>query len=69
MCLAIPMKIVKIKGTEALVKTDGLERRANISFIKNPKVGDYVIVHAGFAMERVKAAEAKKTIRILKEVL
>lgn len=69
MCLAIPMKIVRINGKNAMVKTDGLERLADVSFIKNPKIGDYVIVHAGFAMERLKPAEAKKTLKILKDVI
>lgn len=69
MCLAIPMKIVRINGKDATVKTDGLERLADVSFIKNPKIGDYVIVHAGFAMERLKPAEAKKTLKILKDVI
>jgi hydrogenase expression/formation protein HypC len=68
MCLAIPMKIVKTYGDVALVKAGGLERRANMSLLNSAKVGDYVLVHAGFAIEKVKVSEAKKTLRALREV-
>ena len=68
MCLAIPMKIVKKDGDVALVKAGALERRANMSLLNSAKVGDYVLVHAGFAIEKVKVSEAKKTLRALREV-
>ncbi len=68
MCLAIPMKIVKIDGETGLVKTGGLKRKANLSLIKSPKVGDYILMHAGFAIEKLKEDEAKKTITMLKNV-
>lgn len=66
MCLAVPMKIVKIDGSEGLVESSGLKRKANFSLIKSPKVGEYVLLHAGFAIEKVKEKEAQKTIRELK---
>ena len=50
MCLAIPGKIKEIAGEIALADFNGTEKRVNISLIK-PKIGDYVIVHAGFAIE------------------
>jgi hydrogenase expression/formation protein HypC len=68
MCLAIPMKIVKIDGESALVKTGGLVRKANISFIRSPRVGDYILLHAGFAIEKVKELEALKTLNALKKI-
>lgn len=66
MCLGIPMKIVKIDKDEGLVESGGLKRKANLSFVKNPKVGDYVLIHAGFAIEKVKEKEAQKTLEALK---
>jgi len=42
------MKIVEIKGDEGLVESGGLKRKANLSFIKSPKKGEYVLIHAGF---------------------
>lgn len=67
MCLGIPMKIVEIKGTEGSVESDGLKRKADFSFIKSPKIGEYVLLHAGFAIERIKEKEAQKTLKALKE--
>ncbi|MDO8535999.1 MAG: HypC/HybG/HupF family hydrogenase formation chaperone [Candidatus Omnitrophota bacterium] len=68
MCLAVPMKIVEIKGDEGFVESSGLKRRANFSLLKSPKVGEYVLLHAGFAIERVNEKEARKTLKILKEL-
>ena len=69
MCLGIPMKIVEIKGGEGFVESGGLRRKANFSFIKNPRIGDYVLIHAGFAIERIKENEARKTLKALKNIL
>ena len=66
MCLAIPMKIVKIDGDEGMVEAGALKRKANLSLLKSARVGDYVLLHAGFAIEKVKPEEARKTIEILK---
>ena len=68
MCLAVPMKIVEINGDEGLVESSGIKRKANFSLIKSPKVGEYVLLHAGFAIERVKEKEAQKTLKILREI-
>ena len=69
MCLGIPMKIVDIKGDEGFVESEGLKRSANFSFVKNPKIGEYVLIHAGFAIEKIKEKEAKKTLKAIKEIL
>ena len=68
MCLAVPMKIVEIKGGEGFVESSGLKRKADFSLIKSPKVGEYVLLHAGFAIERIKENEARKTLRALKSM-
>ncbi len=68
MCLAVPMKIAEIKGNEGFVESSGLKRRANFSFIKSPKIGEYVLLHAGFAIEKVKEKEAQKTLKILRSM-
>ena len=68
MCLAVPMKIVEIRGDEGFVESGGLKRKANFSLIKDPKLGEYVLLHAGFAIEKVKEKEAQKTLKILKEL-
>lgn len=68
MCLAVPMKIVSLRGTEALVSRGGLKTRADTRFIDRPRIGEYVMVHAGFAIERVKPGEARKTLSLLRKM-
>lgn len=68
MCLAIPMKVEKIEGEFAIVSTGKNKRKVNISFVKNVKIGDYLIVHAGFAIEKLDREEAKKTLEIIEEI-
>lgn len=68
MCLAVPMRIIEVKGDEGFVESSGLKRKANFSLIKNPKIGEYVLLHAGFAIERVKEKEAQKILKALKEI-
>lgn len=62
------MKIVEINGSDGLVESGGLKRKANLSFIKNAKIGEYVLIHAGFAIEKVKEKEAQKTLKALKNI-
>ncbi len=68
MCLGIPMKIVSIKGDDAVVSAGGLKRKAVISLLKNARVGEYVLVHAGFAIEKVKTKEAKATLKVIGDI-
>lgn len=68
MCLGIPGKIVEKKGNIAKIDFGGLIREANVSLV-NVKVGDYVIVHAGFAISKVNKREALKTIKLAKEII
>jgi len=68
MCLAIPMKILKIERDRARVSSPGIQRTIGINFLKNPKIGDYVIVHAGFAIEKLDPVKAEETLKILEEL-
>ncbi|MBI4706840.1 MAG: HypC/HybG/HupF family hydrogenase formation chaperone [Candidatus Omnitrophica bacterium] len=67
MCLAIPMKIRSINGEFAEVESGRLIRKANVQMLPKAKIGDYVLVHAGFAIEIVDPKRAKETLRILTE--
>jgi hydrogenase expression/formation protein HypC len=62
------MKVVKIDGDEAIVDAGGLKRTANLSFLKSARMGDYVLVHAGFAIEKIKEKEARETLEILRKL-
>ncbi len=66
MCLAIPMKVARIDGDEGEVISGGLRKKANFSMLKSAKPGDYILLHAGFAIEKVNESEARKTLRILR---
>lgn len=68
MCLAIPLRLVEINGTEAVAEANGMRRTIRIDFIREPKVGDYVIAHAGFAIERMSEKQAEENLRAIAEV-
>lgn len=68
MCLAIPLQLVQIRGNEAIAEANGIRRTIRIDFIHDPKVGDYVISHAGFAIERMSEAQALENLRAIQEV-
>jgi len=68
MCLAIPVKVSKIKGTLAEVDMAGVKRQADIRFLEGVKAGDYVLVHAGFAIEKIDEKEARETLKLLKDI-
>jgi hydrogenase expression/formation protein HypC len=67
MCLAIPSKIVKIENNVATIDVDGVRREASLLLIEDPKVGDYVIVHAGFAINKINEEHALESLKLMKE--
>lgn len=68
MCLGIPGKVLAIEKDHAKIDYGGVVRDANI-FLVSPKVGDYVIVHAGFAIEILDVKEAEETLKLWKEII
>ncbi len=68
MCLAIPMRIVEIRGEKGVVEAGGVKREVGLQLLKDFKIGDYVIVHAGFAIEILDEKEAEETIALFKEM-
>ena len=69
MCLAVPSKIIDINDTVARVDVDGVIREASIMLIDDAKIGDYVIVHAGFAINKVDEEVALQTLEDLRSIL
>lgn len=67
MCLAVPgqIKTVDADGESAVAIMGGIEKPINVSLIDQPQVGDWVIVHVGFALNRIDEAEAQKTLALL----
>ena len=70
MCLAIPGRIVEINedGNSALVDFDGLKQNVIVALLMNPQVGNYVVVHAGYAIEQMNEKEALEAIEQWKEI-
>ncbi len=69
MCLALPMRITAVDGTLATIATAGLEQRTSLMLLPEAKVGDYVLVHAGFAISVLDEAEANETLELLREII
>ncbi len=69
MCLAVPSKIIEINDNMGLIDVDGVRRKASLLLIEDPKVGEYVIVHAGFAIKKMDKTAAEETIALLREAL
>lgn len=68
MCLAMPMKINKIDGSLAQCEAGGLTQDIRIDFIIDPQPGEYVMVHAGFAIEKMSEKEALENMELLEEI-
>lgn len=68
MCLAVPGKVVSIEGTNAVVDMLGVKREVSIDLFNDVKIGDYLMVHAGYAIEKVDLEEAERTIELYKEL-
>jgi hydrogenase expression/formation protein HypC len=62
------MKIIHISKEFAEVETSGLKRTINIQMLKQPKIGDFVLVHAGFAIEKLDPKKAKETLKLIDEI-
>ena len=68
MCLAVPLKLIVIDGKNAVGESMGMQRKLRVDFIPEPKIGDYVIVHAGFAIERLPEEQALEDIAAWEEI-
>jgi hydrogenase expression/formation protein HypC len=69
MCLAVPVRIVSIDGDEAETEIAGVRRRASIALTPEARVGDYVLLHTGYAIGVVDEAEAEETLKLVEEIM
>lgn len=69
MCLAVPAKITAIDGEEAVLDYGGVTRKANISMLSEVNIGDYVLVHVGYAISKMDEEEALETLKLWDEML
>ena len=68
MCLAIPARVVSIHGHMARVDVAGNVHRADLSLVEDVEVGDYVLVHAGFAIQKLDRADAEETLAMYRSM-
>ena len=66
MCVAIPAKVIEIYEHESLVDFGKIKKKVNTFFIEDIKLGDYVLIHAGCALEKISEEEAIETINLIK---
>ncbi len=68
MCLAIPAEVLKVDGTKGVVDYGGLEQEVSLDLVEDVHPGDYVLVHVGFAIEKLSKEAALETLAIFKEL-
>ena len=69
MCLGVPMQVKSITDELAVCEIDGVRREASLMMLEDVQVGDYVLIHAGFAIEKIDEAEAQLTLEALRAAL
>ena len=67
MCLAIPMELKERDELDGVVELDGVQRRVSLMLLPDARVGDHVLIHAGYAIGAVDAEEARKTLDLLRQ--
>lgn len=68
MCLGIPMRIVERTGNDAVAESGGVLKAVRLDLLREVAVGDYVLIHAGYAIEKLDTAEALETLELLRQV-
>jgi len=69
MCLSVPMKVTQVQGHRGMADIGGMRRQIDLRFLEDVQVGDYVLVHAGFALQRLDHDQAEETLALLREIL
>lgn len=67
MCLGIPMKILEIKDDLATAEVGGAKRKIGLTLVSDVKIGDYVIVHAGYAIQKLDKKQAEETLELMRQ--
>ena len=69
MCLAVPAEVIEVAGDDAVVSLGGIRKRVSLMLVDDIAVGDFVIVHVGFALTKLDRDEAQETLVLLSEGL
>lgn len=68
MCLSVPVKIIKLEKEQAIGSLGGAEIKVSLDLVEDVRVNDYVLVHTGFAIEKISEEEAKETMALLEKL-
>lgn len=68
MCLSIPSRVISIDGNKAIVSVGGTEYEASLQLVENIKVDDYVLLHTGFAIQKISEEDAQETLNLIREL-
>ena len=68
MCLGIPMEITEINGNEAVAVAGGIRKEVRLDLLEEAGIGDFVLIHTGYAIERLDPEEAMETLELIKQV-
>ncbi len=68
MCLAVPMKLIKRDGDIGVVELGGVTREVSLMMMPDARVGEYLIIHAGFAIQRLDEEEARQTLELFRQM-
>jgi hydrogenase expression/formation protein HypC len=68
MCLAIPMLILEKSGNDAVVESGGVRKNVRLDLLETAGIGDYVLIHAGYAIEKLDEEEALETLELIRRV-
>lgn len=68
MCLGIPMRIIEMEGLEAVAEAGGIRKRVRLDLLEGVQMGDFVLIHTGYAIERLDPDEALETLELIKQV-
>jgi hydrogenase expression/formation protein HypC len=69
MCLAIPGEVLGVEGQEAIISLGGVKKRVRLDLVDGVKIGDYVLVHTGFAIRKIPPGEAEETLKLFDEII
>jgi len=68
MCLAVPLKIISVEGKMGIGELGGVKKKISLMLLDKVKVGDYVLLHAGFAINKLETKEAEELLQLLREI-
>ena len=68
MCVAYPMKVIAVEGAVATVSFGDTEQKVSLALLEDVKVGEYLIIHAGFALQKLSVSEAEETLKLFAEL-